>query len=75
MRHSIGGVQIAGYNASNIRRPTESVTLRSMTNQAIMFRSMVSAGADDPDLERFVRALRRGPQTPEPDAACTGGVG
>jgi hypothetical protein len=45
-----------------------------MTNQAIMFRSMVSAGADDPDLERFVRVLRCGPQTPEPGAACTGGV-
>jgi hypothetical protein len=45
-----------------------------MTNQAIMFRSMVSAGADDLDLERFVRAFRCGPQTPEPGAACTGGV-
>jgi hypothetical protein len=32
-------------------------------------------GADDPDLERFVRAYQRGPQTPEPGAACTGGVG
>jgi hypothetical protein len=32
-------------------------------------------GADDPDLEQFVRAFRRGPQTPEPGAACTGGVG
>jgi len=32
-------------------------------------------GADDPDLERFVRAYSQGPQTPEPGAACTGGVG
>ena len=32
-------------------------------------------GADDPDLERFVRAYRQGPQTPEPGAACTGGIG
>jgi hypothetical protein len=32
-------------------------------------------GADDPDLEQFVRAYQRGPQTPEPGAACTGGVG
>ncbi len=32
-------------------------------------------GADDPDLERFVSAFRQGPQTPEPGAACTGGVG
>jgi hypothetical protein len=31
--------------------------------------------ADDPDLEQFVRAYQRGPQTPEPGAACTGGVG
>jgi hypothetical protein len=31
--------------------------------------------ADDPDLERFVRSYRRGPETPEPGAACTGGVG
>jgi hypothetical protein len=32
-------------------------------------------GADDPNLERFVRAYQRGPQTPEPGAACTGGLG
>jgi uncharacterized protein DUF3105 len=32
-------------------------------------------GADDPDLERFVRAYKQGPQTPEPGAACTGGLG
>jgi Protein of unknown function (DUF3105) len=31
--------------------------------------------ADDPDLERFVRAYRQGPQTPEPGAVCTGGIG
>jgi Protein of unknown function (DUF3105) len=30
--------------------------------------------ADDPDLEKFVRAYRKGPQTPEPGAACTGGT-
>jgi hypothetical protein len=32
-------------------------------------------GADDPDLERFIEAYRQGPQTPEPGAACTGGIG
>ena len=32
-------------------------------------------GADDPDLERFIDAYRQGPQTPEPGAACTGGMG
>lgn len=32
-------------------------------------------GADDPDLDGFIRSYRRGPQTPEPGAACTGGVG
>ena len=31
--------------------------------------------ADDPDLGRFIRAYRQGPQTPEPGAVCTGGVG
>lgn len=31
--------------------------------------------ANDPELEQFVRAFRQGPQTPEPGAACTGGVG
>ena len=30
--------------------------------------------ADDPDLEKFIRAYRKGPQTPEPGAACTGGT-
>lgn len=31
--------------------------------------------ADDPELNQFIRAYLRGPQTPEPGAACTGGVG
>jgi hypothetical protein len=31
--------------------------------------------ADDPRLERFVSAFQQGPQTPEPGAVCTGGVG
>jgi hypothetical protein len=31
--------------------------------------------ADDPGLERFVGAFRQGSQTPEPGAACTGGLG
>jgi hypothetical protein len=30
--------------------------------------------ADDPDLERFVRSYRLGPQTPEVGASCTGGT-
>lgn len=30
---------------------------------------------EDPRLERFVSAYQRGPQTPEPGAPCTGGVG
>ncbi len=30
--------------------------------------------ADDEALEQFVQAYRRGPQTPEPGAACTGGT-
>ncbi len=31
--------------------------------------------ADDLNLERFVSAFRKGPQTPEPGASCTGGTG
>ncbi|MDP8950460.1 MAG: DUF3105 domain-containing protein [Actinomycetota bacterium] len=31
--------------------------------------------AEDPDLERFIGAYTQGPQTPEPGAACTGGIG
>jgi hypothetical protein len=31
--------------------------------------------ADDPDLERFINAYSQGPQTPEPGATCTSGVG
>ena len=31
--------------------------------------------ADDPDLEGFIGAFRQGPDTPEPGAACTGGIG
>lgn len=32
-------------------------------------------GAGDPRLEQFISAFQQGPQTPEPGAACTGGVG
>jgi uncharacterized protein DUF3105 len=38
-------------------------------------RQLKLEGADDPDLERFVRAYKQGPDTPEPGAACTGGIG
>jgi hypothetical protein len=31
--------------------------------------------AGDSNLERFINAYSQGPQTPEPGAACTGGVG
>ncbi|MDQ3863511.1 MAG: DUF3105 domain-containing protein [Actinomycetota bacterium] len=31
-------------------------------------------GANDPDLDSFIRAYRLGPQTPEPGAVCTGGT-
>jgi hypothetical protein len=31
--------------------------------------------AEDSELERFIGAYSQGPQTPEPGAACTGGVG
>lgn len=32
-------------------------------------------GAEDPALDRFIGTYLRGEQTPEPGAACTGGVG
>ena len=32
-------------------------------------------GANDPALKQFVSNYMRGPQTPEPGASCTGGVG
>ncbi|MDP8952641.1 MAG: DUF3105 domain-containing protein [Actinomycetota bacterium] len=31
-------------------------------------------GVDDPNLQRFIRSYRKGPQTPEPGATCTGGI-
>jgi Protein of unknown function (DUF3105) len=31
-------------------------------------------GADDPDLMHFVSAYKQGPQRPEPNVACTGGL-
>ena len=31
--------------------------------------------AEDSDLERFINAYSQGPQTPEPGALCTGGIG
>ena len=31
--------------------------------------------AEDSDLERFVNAYAQGPQTPEPGATCSGGIG
>jgi hypothetical protein len=31
--------------------------------------------AEDSNLERFINAYSQGPQTPEPRATCTGGVG
>jgi len=30
--------------------------------------------ADDPNLEKFISTYRKGPQTPEPGAPCTGGT-
>jgi hypothetical protein len=31
--------------------------------------------AEDPALEQFIRAYMQGPQTPEPGAPCSGGIG
>ena len=35
---------------------------------------LVVESADDPKLQQFVQSFRRGPQTPEPGAACSGGT-
>jgi Protein of unknown function (DUF3105) len=32
------------------------------------------SSADDPNLEKFISAYRKGPQTPEPGATCAGGT-
>jgi hypothetical protein len=38
-------------------------------------RQLRLSSVDDPRLEQFIKAFRRGPQTPEPKAPCTGGIG
>lgn len=38
-------------------------------------RQLEVSSASDPRLEKFVRAFQVGPNTPEPGAPCTGGVG
>jgi hypothetical protein len=38
-------------------------------------KQLILESAEDPDLERFIGAYRQGPQTPEPGAVCTGGIG
>ena len=38
-------------------------------------RQLEASSASDPLLGEFVRAFQVGPQTPEPGAPCTGGVG
>ncbi|MEU8591288.1 DUF3105 domain-containing protein [Streptomyces sp. NPDC048664] len=32
-------------------------------------------GASDPNVDKFIEEFSQGPQTPEPGAACTGGIG
>jgi uncharacterized protein DUF3105 len=38
-------------------------------------KQLILESAEDSDLERFINAYSQGPQTPEPGATCTGGVG
>jgi hypothetical protein len=38
-------------------------------------KQLILESAEDSNLERFINAYSQGPQTPEPGAACTGGVG
>lgn len=37
-------------------------------------KQVLLTGVDDPKLPDFITAYRQGPQTPEPGAACTGGL-
>ena len=37
-------------------------------------RQLKLTGVDDPRLPEFIKLYRQGPQTPEPGAACTGGI-
>lgn len=37
-------------------------------------KQVLLTGVDDPKLTDFITAYRQGPQTPEPGAACTGGL-
>ncbi|MBA2520350.1 MAG: DUF3105 domain-containing protein, partial [Chloroflexia bacterium] len=47
-----------------------SPVVASSWNHQLQFDS-----ADDERLDRFIRAFRQGPDTPEPGASCFGGVG
>jgi hypothetical protein len=38
-------------------------------------KQLTLSSANDPRLEEFIQVYRQGPQTPEPGAPCTGGVG
>lgn len=38
-------------------------------------KQLAADGAEDPRLATFVQKFQQGPQTPEPGAACSGGVG
>lgn len=38
-------------------------------------KQLLLTGVADPRLDQFIRAFENGPQTPEPGAACSGGVG
>lgn len=49
--------------------------LRSPVVASAWGRQLEASSASDPRLEQFVRAFQVGPQTPEPGAPCTGGVG
>jgi hypothetical protein len=38
-------------------------------------KQLTLTGASDPRLEAFIKEYKQGPQTPEPGASCTGGIG
>jgi Protein of unknown function (DUF3105) len=38
-------------------------------------KQLTLTGANDPRLKAFIKEYKQGPQTPEPGASCTGGIG
>lgn len=67
--------EVAGDQACVVASPYPDLPEDTPVVASAWGKQLGLEGADDPDLERFVRAYQQGPQTPEPGATCTGGIG